>query len=251
MSDLMSAFKQRKALITFITAGDPSLAITEKLIYDLEKAGADVIELGIPFSDPLADGPVIQASHQRALKKDTSLAQVFSLVKKVRRKTAIPICFMLSYNLIVRYGEEKFYQDCESRGVSGVVIPDYGSDGKGLNSKVVDRIGFIAPTTADERISGIVEQASGFIYLMAIAGITGKRQEFSGAIKEMIPKIRKYSKLPIAIGFGISLPAQAAAAAKLADGVIVGSAIVELIGKQQYSKALDLVAKMRRAIDAG
>jgi len=244
-------FKHKKGLITFITAGDPSLAVTEKLIYDLEKAGADIIELGIPFSDPLADGTVIQASHQRALKKDTSLTQVFALVKKVRHKTKIPICFMLAYNLIVHYGEEKFYQDCESHGVSGIVIPDSGSDVIGLKSKVVDRIGFIAPTTKDERIKGVVEKASGFIYLISIAGITGKRQELSSAIGEMVPKIRKFSKLPIAIGFGISAPAQAAAAAKIADGVIVGSAIVELIGKKQYAKALNLVSRMRKAIDAG
>ena len=245
----MLKFKHKKALITFITAGDPSMAVTEKLIYDLEKSGADVIELGIPFSDPLADGPVIQASHQRALK--TSLSQVFSLVKKVRRKTAIPICFMLSYNLIVHYGEEKFYQDCENCGISGVVIPDSGSDVIGLKSKVVDRIGFIAPTTKDERIKGIVEKASGFIYLIAVAGITGKRQELSSAVSEIVPRIRKHTKLPIAIGFGISTPAQAAAAAKIADGVIVGSAIVELIGKKQYQKALGLVKRMRHAIDLG
>jgi len=239
-------FKHKKGLITFITAGDPSLAVTEKLIYDLEKAGADVIELGIPFSDPLADGPIIQASHQRALKKDTSLTQVFALVKKVRHKTRIPICFMLAYNLIVHYGEDKFFADCEKCGVEGVVVPDLPAEWS--KHRIV---GFVAPTTKEERIKGIVEKAAGFIYLIAVAGITGKRQALSSTIGEMIPKIRKYSKLPIAIGFGISSLAQAAAAAKLADGVIVGSAIVELIGKQQYSKALDLVAKMRRAIDAG
>lgn len=245
----MLKFKHKKGLITFITAGDPSLAVTEKLIYDLEKAGADVIELGIPFSDPLADGPIIQASHQRALK--TSLNQVFTLVKKVRRKTALPICFMLSYNLIVHYGEEKFYPDCERTGVSGVIVPDAGSYVLGPRSKVIDRIGFIAPTTREDRIKSIVDQASGFIYLIAAAGITGKRQALSSKIGEMIPKIRKFTKLPIAIGFGISTPAQAAAAAKMADGVIVGSAIVELIGQKHYSKALNLVSRMRKAIDVG
>ena len=131
MSKLSKAFENKKALITYITAGDPSLAGTEKLIYGLEKAGADVIELGIPFSDPLADGPVIQASHQRALKKNVTLADVFKLVAKVRKKTAVPICFMLAYNLVVKYGEEKFYQDCERYGVDGVVIPDLPADGTG------------------------------------------------------------------------------------------------------------------------
>src|SRR3989338_9692994 len=124
MSNLSETFKKRKALITYITAGDHSLAETKKLISSFEKAGADIIELGIPFSDPLADGPVIQASHQRALKKNVALADVFKLVAKVIKKTQIPICFMLSYNLIVKYGEEKFYADCEKIGVDGVVIPD-------------------------------------------------------------------------------------------------------------------------------
>lgn len=244
MNDLASAFKKRKALITFITAGDPSLAVTENLIYDLEKAGADVIELGIPFSDPLADGPIIQASHQRAI--NTSLSQVFALVKKARKKTKVPICFMLSYNLIVHYGEDKFFSDCEKYGVDGAVVPDLPAEWSKYRI-----VGFIAPTTKEERIKGIVEKASGFIYLISIAGITGKRQELSSAIGEMIPRIRKFTKLPIAIGFGISTPAQAAAAAKIADGVIVGSAIVELIGKKKYQKALGIVKRMRHAIDLG
>lgn len=250
MSNINNAFQKRKALIAYITAGDPSLSVTEKLIFDLEKAGADIVELGIPFSDPLADGPVIQASHQRALKQDTSLAQVFSLVKKARKKTAIPICFMLSYNLIVHYGEEKFYRDCEQAGISGVIIPDLGP-GAPKSIGPVPRIGFIAPTTREDRIKGIVENASGFIYLISVAGITGKRKELSETVGNLIPKIKNNTKLPIAIGFGISSPAQAASAARLADGVIVGSAIVELIGKKQAKKALALIEKMRHAIDQG
>ena len=124
MSRISEAFQKHKTLITYITAGDPSLVATEKLIFDLEKAGVDIIELGIPFSDPLADGPVIQASHQRALKKDVALADVFKLVSKARKKTQVPICFMLSYNLVLRYGLEKFYRELERVGVDGVIIPD-------------------------------------------------------------------------------------------------------------------------------
>ena len=135
MSRIAAAFQKRKTLITYITAGDPNLSTTEKLIYQLEKAGADIIELGIPFSDPLADGPVIQASHQRALKKDVALADCFKLVAKVRKKTQIPICFMLSYNLVLKYGVEKFYQQCEKVGVDGVIVPDLPPEGSTVDSR--------------------------------------------------------------------------------------------------------------------
>jgi tryptophan synthase alpha chain len=258
MSRLSKTFDNKKALITYITAGDPSLPVTEKLIYDLEKAGADVIELGIPFSDPLADGPVIQASHQRALKKNTALAGVFRLIARARQKTTIPICFMLAYNLINKYGEEKFYQDCEKYGVDGVVIPDLPPDElritpclpAGRNYALrVDRIAFVAPTSTEARIKLATERGSGFIYLISVAGITGKHSTLAGNLEQVIAKIRQDTKLPIAIGFGISTPAQAAAMAKIADGVIVGSAIVDLIAKKKLSAVPKLVTSLRRAID--
>ena len=258
MSNLSETFKKRKALITYITAGDHSLAETKKLISSFEKAGADIIELGIPFPDPLADGPVIQASHQRALKKNVALADVFKLVAKVRKKTQIPICFMLSYNLIVKYGEEKFYADCEKIGVDGVVIPDLppeegSSPSTSLGTSVkgqAARIAFVAPTSTDARIKSAAESASGFIYLISVAGITGKREMISGDLGDLAARVRKYTKLPIAIGFGISTPAQASQMARIADGVIVGSAIAVLIGKKKTAAALKLIASMRRVIDA-
>lgn len=246
-------FGNRKVLITFITAGDPSLAATEKLIFDLEKVGADIIELGLPFSDPLADGPVIQASHQRALKNNVTLADVFKLVGKVRKKTQIPICFMLAYNLVVRYGEEKFYSNCEQYGVSGVVVPDLPPEESGVVSREpgVARIGFVAPTSTEERIQRATTKASGFIYLISVAGVTGKRLSGDqGDLGSQVAQIKRFTKLPVAIGFGISVPKQAAAAAKVADGVIVGSALVDLIAQKKITAALKLVAAMRKAIDA-
>lgn len=252
MSNLSKAFSKRKALITYITAGDPSLAATGKLVCDLEKAGADVIELGVPFSDPLADGPVIQASHQRALKKNTALADVFKLVSKVRKKSKSAICFMLAYNLIVKYGEEKFYLDCEKFGVDGVVIPDLPAEESRVTGREsrVDKIAFVAPTSTEARIKTSVEKAAGFIYLISVAGITGKREALAVNLEPVVAKIRKYTKLPIAIGFGISTPAQAAAMAKVADGIIVGSAIVDLIAKKKINSVSKFVASLRKAIDA-
>ncbi|MBN3032977.1 MAG: tryptophan synthase subunit alpha [Candidatus Saganbacteria bacterium] len=252
MSNLSKTFKRRKTLITYITAGDPSLPATEKLVYELEQAGADIIELGIPFSDPLADGPVIQASHQRALKKNVSLAAVFKLVARVRKTSAVPICFMPAYNLIVKYGEEKFYQDCEKFGVDGVVIPDLPPEESlvtGRGSRV-ERIAFVAPTSTEERIKRSVGQASGFIYLISVAGITGQRETLGGDLSSLVARIRKHTKLPVAVGFGISTPAQAAALAKVADGVIVGSALVDLIAKKKTGPAVRLAAALRQALDA-
>lgn len=252
MSNLAEVFKKRKALITYVTAGDPSIFVTEKLVYQLEKAGADIIELGIPFSDPLADGPVIQASHQRALKNDVSLAEVFKLVGKVRKKTQIPICFMLSYNLVVQYGIEKFYLDAEKFGVDGVIVPDLPPE---ESSHVppptsLDIIFLVAPTSTDERIKIAAEKSSGFIYLVSVTGITGKRKELSQDLSTLVGRVKKYSDLPVAIGFGISKPAQAAEVTKIADGVIVGSAIVDLIAKKKIGQVSKFVASLRKSIDA-
>ncbi len=253
MSGLSEVFLKRKALITFITAGDPNLSTTEKLIYQLEKAGADIIELGVPYSDPLADGPVIQASHLRALKKNVSLADVFKLVSKVRKKTQIPICFMLSYNLVHAYGIEKFYQDAEKTGVDGVIVPDLPpeeTEDQRPKTKV-DTIFLAAPTSTAERLKLVADKSSGFIYLISVTGITGKREKLAEDLQNLVSRVRKYSKLPVAVGFGISKPSQAAEVAKIADGVIVGSAIVDLIAKRKIKLVAKFVSSLRRAIDAG
>jgi len=249
---LEDSFKNRKALIAYVTAGDPSLSVTEKLVCQLEKAGADIVELGIPFSDPLADGPVIQASHQRALKKNASLSSVFRLASKLTEKVSIPICFMLSYNLVVQYGEEKFYRDCETFGVSGVIIPDLPAEQLPpfAKSGSVANIFLAAPTSTDKRLKLIAESSTGFVYLVSVAGITGVRQNVASGLGELVKKIRSYSRLPIAIGFGISNPKQAAEMAKIADGVIVGSAIVDLVAKKKSGRAVRLVATIRKALDA-
>jgi len=252
MSNLSESFKKRKALITFITAGDPNLAVTEKLVYQLEKAGADIIELGIPFSDPLADGPVIQASHLRALKNNISLKDVFQLVSKIRKKTKIPLCFMLSYNLIFNYGAEKFYQDAARAKVDGVIVPDLPPEesGDGGRGTGVDNIFLIAPTSTNPRIRLAAEKSSGFIYLISVTGITGTRSEVAGNLSEIIARVRDYSKLPVAVGFGVSNPRQAAEISKVADGVIVGSAIVNLIAKGKIFSVPKFVKELRSAIDA-
>jgi tryptophan synthase alpha chain len=243
LSRISEAFKKRKALIPFIVAGDPSLGVTEKLIYQLDEAGADIIELGVPFSDPLADGPVIQAAHARAIK--VSLAQIFALVKKARKSTNIPVIFMLSDNLIEKYGTSKFYKDCEKFGVDGVIVPDLPPE----ESKVA-HIYLVAPTTTEERIKRIASASTGFIYLVSVMGITGARKRVSGDLGYLVSRVRKFTNKPIAVGFGISNPAQAKEAVKYADGVIVGSALVELIAKKQFTKVVNLVAALRKAIDA-
>ncbi|MBI5399477.1 tryptophan synthase subunit alpha [Candidatus Saganbacteria bacterium] len=250
MSKLSEAFKKRQALIAYITAGDPDLAATEKLVLALEKAGADIVELGIPFSDPLADGPVIQASHQRALKKNTGLTAVFKTVKHLRRKTSIPICFMLAYNLILQYGPEKFFSDCEKFGIDGVIIPDLPPEEFKGRQEWVDLIFLVAPTSTDERIKLAAEKSTGFVYLVSVAGITGARKNLAENLADLVGRIRQHTLLPVAIGFGISTPAQARAAAAAADGVIVGSAIVDLIAKKKFSAVGKFVAGLRKAIDA-
>ncbi|MFA5840273.1 MAG: tryptophan synthase subunit alpha [Candidatus Margulisiibacteriota bacterium] len=253
MGNIEKAFEKHTALITFITAGDPALAQTEKLIFVLEKAGADIIELGIPFSDPLADGPVIQASHLRALKKNVTLDQVFKLVAKVRKKSQIPLCFMLSYNLVLQYGTDKFYTDAEKHGVNGIIIPDLPPEELGDWSREsgVANIFLVAPTSSDRRIKLVADSSSGFIYLISTTGITGKRTKLAQNMQETIGRIKSYTKLPVAVGFGITTPAQAAEVSQIADGVIVGSAIVNLVGKKKYAAVAKLVAAMRKAMDKG
>lgn len=235
MAKLESLFANRKILIPYITAGDPNLKITEKLIYKLEEAGADIIELGIPFSDPLADGPVIQASHFRSLKKKTTLKDVFALVKRVREETDIPLLFMLSVNLVLSFGVKEFVAQAVRVGLNGVVIPDLppeeelAKDFKALEESDLDVIYLVAPNTPENRIKAIAERAQGFIYLVSLTGVTGVRRSLSDTVKASIASLKKHTSLPVCVGFGISSPEQAKQVAKLSNGVIVGSAIVKLL----------------------
>jgi tryptophan synthase alpha chain len=260
VSRISDKFKQlkkqkEKALITFITAGDPSLRVTEQLVFALERGGADIIELGVPFSDPLADGPTIQASHLRALKKDVSLKDILGLVRKVRTKSQIPIVLMVSYNLVLQYGKGKFIADLDKAGVDGVICPDLPPEEAAelLGTREnLDIIFLTAPTSTDERIKLVAESSSGFIYSISLLGITGTRKSLSDAIKVNVHRLRRVTGKPVAVGFGVSDAKQVSEVSKFADGVIVGSAIVRLIEKNKGKKSLagsvsNFVSKLKKA----
>ena len=226
MSKVTEAFSNGKAFIPFLTAGDPNIEKTESYILELEKAGADLIEIGIPFSDPIAEGVVIQEADLRSLKAGTTTDKIFDMVASVRKKTDIPLVFMTYLN--------PFFTKCEEVGINGIIIPDMPYEEKGeLNdiarSHQVDVISLIAPTS-EQRIQKIAADAEGFIYLVSSLGVTGVRSEIKTDLDSMIAAIRKVTD-PVAVGFGINTTDQAANIAKIADGVIVGSAIVKMIAK--------------------
>jgi len=247
MSRISGAFKKKKALIVFIMAGDPSLAKTEQLVYQIEKAGADIIEIGIPFSDSIADGPTIQNSALRALKCGTSAADAVKLVKKIRKRSNIPLIFMTSFNILSAYGVDKFARDSKRAGVDGLIIPDLPVDASGLiKMHGLDVIYLAAPNSSPEHIKMIAKKSSGFIYAVSIAGITGARTNLQMQAKQTILKIKKLTKTPVAIGFGIKTPKQAALAVKLADGVIVGSAVIDVIAKK--GNVGKFVASLKKAV---
>nr|5EY5_A Chain A, LBCATS-a [synthetic construct]5EY5_C Chain C, LBCATS-a [synthetic construct] len=244
--------KGEKALIPFITAGDPDLETTLELVRALVEAGADIIELGIPFSDPLADGPTIQRASQRALASGTTLDKVFEMVRELREKnTDVPIVFLTYYNPIFRYGIERFVKECAEAGVDGLIVPDLppeeAADLAAAAEKYgVDLIFLVAPTSTDERIKMIAKHASGFVYCVSVTGVTGARSEIAADLAELVSRIRKHTDLPIAVGFGISTPEQAAEVAQVADGVIVGSAIVKRIEENQDEE--DIVEEVREFV---
>lgn len=226
--------KGEKVLIAYIMAGDPSLEDTESLIIELEKAGADLIELGIPFSDPLADGPTIQKAAARALEQDVSLRVVIDLVKRIRKVSQVPIIFMSYYNPVFKYGEEKFVTDAVKAGVDGIIIPDLPPEEAGsltafARRKGLDTIFLLAPTSDEDRIKTVCSNSTGFIYYVSLTGVTGTREGVAKDIKGMVRRIKGHTKNPVAVGFGISRPEQAKEISSWADGVIVGSAIVKII----------------------
>ena len=226
--------EQKKAFIPYIMAGDPDIQRTRELVKILEDCGADIIELGVPFSDPLADGPTIQAAAQRALDNGTTLHTVIELVSSLRDATEIPIILMTYYNPVFRYGDERFVEDALSAGVDGVIIPDLPPDeAEGLmriaRKKPFDTIFLLAPTSTDERIRKVCRASRGFIYYVSITGITGTKLALDPAIGSHISQIRGISDTPIAVGFGIATPEEASMVARYGDGIIVGSAIVKRI----------------------
>jgi len=236
----------RKAFIAFITAGDPDLKTTEELVLSFEKAGVDIIELGIPFSDPLADGPTIQASYLRSLNKGTNVKKILETVKRIRRQTSIPIALMSSYNPIFHYGEEKFIKACTEVGVDGLIIPDLPpEEAKSLrqlaHAKNISTIFFVAPTTQDHRIQSNAKAATGFVYYVSLTGITGTQKAIANAVVKQIKHIKRFTQKPVCAGFGISTPEQVKEIGAAADGVIVGSAIVKFI--EAHRGAADLIKK--------
>lgn len=236
MSRIKNAFKNGKAFIGFLTAGDPSIPKTEEFILEMARGGADLIEIGIPFSDPVAEGPVIQEANIRALTSGTTPRRVFELVASVREKTDVPLVFLTYVNTVFNYGYESFFSRCRDLGVDGIIMPDLPFDEKDEVREIagrfeVDIISMVAPTSS-ERIQKIAQDASGFIYIVSSMGVTGIRSEIVTDIGAILKSIRAVSDTPAAVGFGIATPEMAREIIKTgADGVIVGSAIVRIIGQ--------------------
>jgi len=239
--------QKRKAFIAFITAGYPSLSVTEKLIYEFSRRGVDIIELGVPFSDPLADGPMIQESSQYALDKNTRLGGIINLVRKIRKHTSIPICLMTYYNPIFCFGQEKFVRQASAAGVDGIIVPDLPPEEakilrKEANSRGLATIFFIAPTTAKKRIRFISSVSRGFIYYVSLTGVTGARNKLPRELLNSLSMVARQVSRPLCVGFGISSPEQIREISRVSSGVIVGSAIVRKI--KENIKRPDLVKRV-------
>lgn len=257
MSKIREAFNGKKAFIGFLTAGDPSLDKTEEFIIEMAEAGAALIEIGIPFSDPIAEGPVIQDANVRALSVPGGCTtdMVFDMVARVSKKISVPLVFLTYLNPVFKYGYEAFCKRCSETGVSGIIIPDLPYEERAeltpfADKYDVDVISLIAPTSQD-RIEKIAKDAKGYIYIVSSMGVTGVRGEITTDIEEIVEGIRKVTDTPLAVGFGINTPEQAAKYSQMADGVIVGSAIVEIIarhgadaGKYIYDYVKSMVEKI-------
>ncbi len=238
MTKIKSAFENKKAFIAYLSAGDPDLETTEKLIYEMEKNGADLIEIGIPFSDPVAEGPVIQEADLRALKSGTTTEKIFDMVERIRPNVKIPLVFLTYCNSIFGYGTEKFTQKCEQIGIDGLIVPDVPYEEREelapfCEKHNIDLIALVAPTS-EERVYKIAKASQGFLYIVSSLGVTGVRDKIETDIEGIVKAAKSVSDIPCAIGFGISTPEQAEEMCKYADGVIIGSAIVKIIG--QYGK---------------
>jgi len=226
--------KGEMGLVAYLTAGDPTLAATEQFVLALAEAGADVVELGVPFSDPVADGPVIQRASERALRGGTTLAGVLSQVKSLRAKTEVPLVLFSYFNPVLQMGLEKFGDAAKAAGADGVLItdltPEEGGDYRAaMSSRGLDTIFLAAPTSTDERLALIVKATSGFLYLISRTGVTGAKDQLAEDLPDLARRVRRFTELPIAIGFGISLPGHVSLLGGLADAAVVGSALVEEI----------------------
>ena len=255
MSKIKNAFAQGKAFIPFVTCGDPDLETTAKVVRAAAANGADLIELGIPFSDPTAEGPVIQGANLRALSGGVTTDKVFDLVRDLRKDVTIPMVFMTYANVVFSYGAEKFISTCQQIGIDGLILPDLPFEEKDefqplCDKYGVDLISLIAPTS-HERISMIAKQAQGFIYVVSSLGVTGTRSEITTDLGAIVEVIRKNTDVPCAIGFGISNSEQAKKMAALSDGAIVGSAIIKILekhGKDSAEPVGEFVKAMKDAV---
>jgi tryptophan synthase alpha chain len=247
-----------KALVAFFTAGDPDLSASKEIFSVIEKSGADIIEIGVPFSDPLADGPVIQASSHRSLKNKTTLKKIIQLVKDIRSESDLPIVLMASFNPIFVYGQKAFVEDAVNAGVDGVILPDLPPEEAEeflgyANEKKLDMIFLLAPTSTPDRIQRIGELSKGFIYYISLTGTTGTKASLAENLQEKVTAIKNKVQLPVLVGFGISGPDQAHEAAQCSDGVIIGSAIVKLIEShpnpiERNQNIADFVSGIKKAL---
>jgi len=228
----LASLNGNKALVAFYTAGDPDLDASKDIFSVIEKNGADIIEIGVPFSDPLADGPTIQASSHRSLKNGTTLKKIIQLVADIRKTSELPVILMTSFNPVFVYGQKEFVTDAVKAGVDGVIIPDLPpeeAEGFLEISEGLDMVFLLAPTSTPDRIQEIGKISKGFVYYVSLTGTTGTKESLSAGLEEKVDEIKKSVPLPVLVGFGISGPEQARQAAQVADGVILGSAIVKLI----------------------
>ena len=265
MSRIQATFERlaaagRKALIPYVTAGDPYADVTVELMLAMAQAGADVIELGVPFSDPMADGPVIQKASERALAKGITLARVLEMVREFRRQDdATPVVLMGYANPVERFGLERFVAEAKAAGVDGVLVVDYPPEeceafATALKAKGLDPIFLLAPTSTDERVERLGRLASGYVYYVSLKGVTGAGHLDTGAVADAMPRLRRHVKVPLAVGFGIRDGATAAAVARHADAVVIGSALVQLIELQSRDnaaiQAAAFIRDIRAALDA-
>jgi len=255
MSKIKEAFQDKKAFIPFITCGDPTLEFTIKAVKSMAAAGADLVELGIPFSDPTAEGPVIQEANLRALSAGTTTDKIFDMVETLRREVSVPMVFMTYANVVFSYGIERFVQRCAAVGMDGIILPDVPYEEKEEFASIcrmyqIDFISLIAPTS-NERIAAIADDADGFVYCVSSLGVTGTRSEITTDIAGMVSLVKHKKNISCAVGFGISTPEQAKKMAMMADGVIVGSAIVKICaqyGEKAASHLYEYVKSMKEAL---
>jgi tryptophan synthase alpha chain len=255
MTRIQSLFNggKRKALIAYLTAGDPSPARTPDLVAALERGGADLIELGVPFSDPIADGPVIQRGAERALKAGTNLAAVLEIGRTIRQSSQIPLLLFTYLNPVMRYGVEKLARDAKAAGIDGCLLTDLSVEEAApyvdaMRSAALDTVFLAAPTSTPERLKLVAKYSTGFVYLVSRTGVTGERDSLSESVEPLVASMRAISPLPLAVGFGISTPEQAREVARVADGVVVGSAFVRLIGEGGDLESF--ARELRRGMDA-